>query len=389
MLTAEIIFWSCLGAVLHSYLLYPLLLRLLVSGKAANRQVYAQNDEFPLVSILIAAHNEESVIGDKLESIFASDYPFEKIEVLVGSDNSTDRTNAIIEEFQRKHETVRLIAFTSRRGKVRIINHLSEQAAGGVFVITDANVIFDRDTLRQLVRHFKNPAIALVDTNMVNKGMKKEGISVQEKTYIESEVFTKNAEGRIWCSMMGPFGGCYAVRKSHFSKVPENFLVDDFYINMKVLERGGLCINEINARVYEDVSNSLVEEFRRKVRIATGSFQNLFAFSHLLFRFNGVSFSFFSHKVLRWFGPMFMLGGVAAIIPLMQAYDLYRYLFLAGLILLLLPLFDLLLRQVNTHVALLRFATHFFSMNLALLAGFFKFVSGVKSSVWEPTRRNQ
>ena len=309
--------------------------------------------------------------------------------MLVGSDNSTDQTNEILKNLQIKYQQIRLIKFTARTGKVKIINELSKKATHEILIITDANVIFDNDTLLELTKHFKNSSIALVDTNMINKGLKKEGISVQEKTYIESEVFIKNAESKIWGTMMGPFGGCYAVRKTFFSEVPENFLVDDFYINMKVLEKGGKCINEVNAKVYEDVSNNLADEFRRKIRIATGSFQNLFAFFHLLFKFNGLSFSFFSHKVLRWIGPLFMITALAFIFPLIKFNELYYWILIGGLCLVALPFLDILLKKINVHLSFLRFATHFFTMNLALLIGLFKFIVGVKSSVWQPTKRNQ
>jgi len=389
MIVQRIIFWLCVLAVFHTYLFYPLLLKIFSIGRTTNKIFFENTDEFPKVSILIAAHNEEALISEKIESVFSGAFPTEKIEVLVGSDNSTDQTNEILKNLQGKYERIKLIEFTSRTGKVKIINDLSKKAIHEILIITDANVIFDNSTLLELTKHFKNPSIALIDTNMINKGLKKEGISVQEKTYIESEVFIKNAESKIWGTMMGPFGGCYAVRKNHFFDVPENFLVDDFYVNMKVLEKGGKCINEVNAKVYEDVSNNLADEFRRKIRIATGSFQNLFTFFHLLFKFNGLSFSFFSHKVLRWVGPLFMITALAFIFPLIKFNELYYWILIGGLGLVALPFLDILLKKINIHLSFLRFATHFFTMNLALLIGLFKFIGGVKSSVWQPTKRNQ
>jgi hypothetical protein len=230
-----------------------------------------------------------------------------------------------------------------------------------------------------------------------------EGISVQESAYISREVKIKNYESRIWGTMMGPFGGCFAIRKELYFKVPQNFLVDDFYINMKVLEKEKKAINYLNAWVFEDVSNNLNDEFRRKVRIATGNFQNLKVFSHFLcylvgaipkqplqkrnFYF-GLAFSFFSHKILRWFGPFFILMAIACSIALYQI-SLYKYLFLLFCFSLILPIIDFLLRKLNIHIVPLRFITHFYSMNVALLSGFFKYLKGVKTNVWQPTKRNQ
>ncbi len=157
----------------------------------------------------------------------------------------------------------------------------------------------------------KTSKIGLVDTNMVNRGMKEEGISYQEKAYISREVRIKDHESRLWGAMMGPFGGCYAIRKEDYAQVPANFLVDDFYINMSIFEKGKLAINDVHAIVFENLPDELKVEFRRKVRIGTGNFQNLRKFWRLIFT-SRYGFAFLSHKVVRWFGPFFLLIALAA-----------------------------------------------------------------------------
>lgn len=387
-LASQYILYISLAGVLFTYVIYPLLLRLLAIGKSNNTIVY-DTASLPSVSILIAAHNEEKVIEEKLKSIFEGNYPADKLEVTIGSDNCTDRTEEIIRSVAFNHPNLKLISFKNRTGKVRIINQLAEAAQYPILIITDANVIFDKDTLYNLVKHFKNPEIALVDTNMLHKGLKKEGISYEESFYIRGEVASKYNEGRIWGTMMGPFGGCYAFRKSYFSPVPENFLVDDFYINMKVLEKGGKAINEVKAVVYEDISNEIFEEFKRKIRIATGSFQNLFAFKHLLLRFNAVSFCFFSHKVLRWLCPIFFLLIYICSNILMNHSQFYHSAFYIETFFGVLVPMDYFLQKLGTHIRVLRLLRHFFFMNLAIFIGMFKAMSGVNTSIWEPTQRNQ
>jgi cellulose synthase/poly-beta-1,6-N-acetylglucosamine synthase-like glycosyltransferase len=397
MIALQFIFWTCFIALAHTYIIYPLLLKILPktslsSGKEVKYEA--------AVSILIPAYNEEKIIKQKLESIFASDHAKEKIEVIVGSDASTDRTAEIVKAFPR----VQLVEFAGRSGKPRIINKLVTLAKNEILILTDANVIFDKDTVSELTKYFTNPEISLVDSNMININKQGKGISKAESTYIRGEVGIKNNEGKVFGMMMGPFGGCYAVRKKFYSPVPENFLVDDFYINMKVLEKGGKAISEMNAKVYEEVPSDWRIEFKRKIRIATGSFQNLFAFSHILFRFNKLSFCFFSHKVLRWFGPFLMIGLYIASCILSFAYlisiddgaglgenpewllKFYSFIFLIQNLLVLLLTFDLILISVRVSSPT-RLITHFFSTNLALLIGFFKFLGGVRSSVWTPTKR--
>lgn len=384
----EVVFWLCAACLFHSYLFYPFLLRLLTRKKQGNGFTYEKPEDCPAISILIAAHNEELVIHKKLQSILTSNFPVHKLEILIGSDCSTDSTNSIVAEFCAQNSAVKLIPFEVRTGKVEIINRLSRMAAHDLLVITDANVLFDENTLFELARHFRNNAIGLVDSNMINRGLKKEGISKQEKTYIRSEVKLKKAESLFGGCMIGPFGGCYALRKNYFTEVPSHFLVDDFYINMKVLEKGGQCINELNARVYEDVSNNLSEEYRRKVRIATGNFQNLAAFKRLLFRFNKVAFCFISHKVLRWIGPFFLILALLSSVVLAKIF-LYRVALIVQLLFYSMPLIDLFLRKCHIHLFPLRLITHLLAMNLALLSGFIRYLRGVKSSIWQPTQRHQ
>jgi hypothetical protein len=269
-----------------------------------------------------------------------------------------------------------------------VINDLVAESKGSIFMLSDANVMFDTSTVFNVVRHFKNPEIGLVDTNMINKGLKREGISHQEKAYISREVHIKDMEGRLWGTMMGPFGGCYAIRKEDYSPVPPNYLVDDFYINMKIFEKRKMAINDLEARVFEDVSNVLKDEFRRKVRIATGNWQNLRAFAHLLWRKN-LGFCFWSHKVLRWKGPFFIITALVISGILGTQSNIYLAFFGFQIVLLLLPLLDFFLKKLNIHIKPLRLVTHFYAMNLALLIGFFKSWKTIKSGVWDRTPRNQ
>lgn len=387
---AKILFWAALILICHSYVFYPLILILISYFKKNKASLKSDIKDYPKVSILMAAYNEEEIIEEKIKSIYNTNYPLDNIEVYIGSDNSSDRTNEIIEKLTKEYHSITFIPFQSRQGKPNIINQLSEKAEGNIFILTDANVIFEKDTIPELVKPFLNKKIGLVDSRMINKGLQKDGISIQEKTYISREVNIKNLEGLLWGSMMGPFGGCFAIRSELFEKVPATFLVDDFYINMKVLEKGYKAINNVNARVYEDVSNNLSDEFRRKIRIATGNFQNLKEFRKLLLpKYKGLAFSFLSHKVLRWFGPILFICILLSNIVLWQENLLYQWFFYFIIMILIMPITDFFLRKLRIHILILRFVTHFVTMNIALLLGMFKYLKGVKSNVWQPTKRNQ
>ena len=377
-----------LFAVVYTYAIYPLLLKFLSSFKKSNLLFFNEKEDLPGVSIVMAAYNEEKVIEEKIVSLLNSNYPSDKMEILIGSDNSTDRTDAIIKKYAEKHTNIILYRFDSRTGKTAIINDLVSRTKNEILILTDANVMFERSTVFELIKNFKNSEIALVDSRMMTTGIKKEGISLQEKTYIQAEVYIKHYEGKIWGTMMGPFGGCYAMRKSFFHPVPSHFLVDDFFINMKTLIHGGKCINEINALAFEDASNNPEIEFKRKIRIAAGSFQNLFYFLPLLLKPGYLSFCFLSHKVLRWFGPVFILTFFTGSLFLHDAI-FFRIIIGGTLLIAVSPLLDYLTRKMNVHLPFLRFFSHFATANAAQLAGLFRYLSGIKSSIWQPTARNQ
>ncbi len=387
-MTWAIIFWVSVAAILHSYIIYPLILKLVARKKKENEEVFEPADNLPFVSVILAVYNEESVISEKLRNIFNTNYPEDRIECLVGSDGSTDKTNEKLQVYSNENEALRLFPFRERRGKPAVINRLRDEAMGEILILTDAKVMFTEDTIFELVKHFRNRKIGLVGANIRNIRIDKSGISLQEWSFMSREIRLKYYEGKIWGTMIGAYGACYAVRNEYYSYVPTHFSVDDFYITMKVLERKKKCILEMKAVCLENVPNLLSEEFRRKIRISAGNFQNLRTFCRMLWSpATGLSFSFISHKVLRWFGPFFLLLALGATFALSPGNQLYRILFYIQAGLLVLPIIDLLLRKIGVHVVFLRFITHFYSMNLALLAGFVKFVSGTKTNVWDPTKR--
>lgn len=389
MIVAELIFWFSLSLIVYSYVLFPEILGLLARNKQTELRKFLPS-ELPFISVLMAAFNEEKVVEDKIRSLLDGDYPLERLEILVGSDASTDQTNPILQQLQEKHPILQLTVFSERQGKPGIINQLVEKARGEILVITDANVMLDRGTLSQLICCFKEEGTGLADSRMVNPALNSGGISKQERFYTNREVRIKHHESLIWGSMMGPFGGCYAVRKSLYRPVPDTFLVDDFFINMSVLKQGYCCISNLDALVYEKASSDPAEEYRRKKRISAGNFQNLSLFWPMIFTGRrGIGFCFLSHKVIRWFVPFLLLITFASSLFLGIENEYYLGLAMVHLGVFLTPVIDQFLRKIKIQSIPLRFVSHFVLMNLALLAGFFRYLGGIKDNVWQPTSRNQ
>ena len=371
--------------ILHTYVFYPLFMILIYRNSNHNQLLFYSDDELPSIAILIAAHNEEKVIEKKILSVFNTNYPSSKLKVFIGSDASTDRTDQIISNLTITYSNLEFIKFKGRVGKISIINHLQSLCDEPVLILSDANVIFKQNTIFELVKYFKDSNVGLVSANIIKESSNNDGISYQEKKYLNFENKIKASESYAFNFIMGAEGGCYAIRNNLFSKVPSNFIVDDFFITMQVLERKNYALLNNLAICIEDVTSDISSEYRRKVRISSGNFQNLFFFKHLLFDFSSICFAFWSHKVLRWLTPFFIFICLFSSVFLIPYHKFFIWISCIQLVLLLFPLFNYFFKFNNVF---LKFIAHFYLMNFALFEGFIKFIKGIKSSIWEPINRN-
>lgn len=383
----QFLFWLSLLLLIYTYFIYPAILALWAKWKTDNQIVYALTDNLPTVTVVISVYNEATVIEKRIRNIFETTYPQGKIEVLTGSDGSTDDTNLILNRLQTEFSALHIFTFTQRQGKANVINQLVPCAKGELLIFTDAKVTFTQDTVFQLVKHFKNNAIGCVGANIINKNELEGSVLHPEKTYMSREMTNKYYEGKIWGTTIGVYGACYAIPRNYFTAFPYNFSVEDFYISMQIMQRKKKCILDIHASCFENVPNSLMEEFRRKIRISVGNFQNLFAFKKLIFKFSGLSFCFISHKIIRWFGPFLLIMLFISNIFLAKIHPLYLYSIYFQLFILIIPLIDFFLHIIRREVLILRYISHFYTMNLALIIGCIKFLKGAKTNVWEPTNR--
>ncbi len=396
-LLAYLLFALCVAALLHTYVLYPLLVRLAASALPGNTLQFASDDtDLPRVTVLMSLHNEEKVIAEKMHALQALQYPAALLRFYIGSDASSDQTNAIVADFAQKDPRIEFFPFAIRRGKPPVINELAARAlteypagAGHVFLLTDASAMPEPDALWRLIRHFKNPQIGVVDAHMRGIGLRREGISRSEAQYLSGEVLLKHAEGKLWGKMIGPFGGCYALRSDLFEPVPPNSLVDDFYLVFRVLERGYAAINELEAICYEGATHRIRDEFKRKKRIAAGNFQNLARFRRWAFRpFCALGFAFISHKILRWLGGFFIAAAWFSCAWLAFQNQFFQALFwLFSFALFGIPLLDRLAQSFRIQLPVLKHLAYFLAMNAALIAGFVKWRRGVRDNVWERTER--
>ena len=401
----SIVFWTASLCIVHTYAVYPHLLRFMARGKKLPEERYEDDDEFPEVVALMAAYNEEQVIGATLVSVIASDYPLGKLRVLIGSDGSVDRTHDIVNECHEEFPWIELRKFGGRNGKIPVVNMLAKEALAdlsdpesAIFLLCDANVSWTPSMVRNAVRHFKREKVGLVGASIVDvrlhqeESRAEEGIRKEEESYISQENLAKFRESVLWGTAMGAFGACYCVRASLFRTVPGNFFCDDFFQTMNCLERGHEAIVDIEAVANEAVSEDIQEEFKRKRRIALGNFQNLGVFKSLFHPLNGrlaLCFAFWSHKGLRWNGPVLLFLAHVSCLLLTQYSHAYWIPMLALVMTWLMASIDYLLSRLESSICIkfFRFVRYFYWMNSAIVLGYISFAKGVTDSIWEPTHR--
>lgn len=374
---------------LFSYGFFPWLMKLRAAQVPSVRNNYAAVADWPAVTVLFSAYNEEAVIRRKLESILSSDYPPGRLSVLIGSDHSTDATNAIIREYALLHPSIRLIEKTTRSGKLKIVNELVALSQTDYLILTDANVFFEPLTVKALVYNLVQKEAEMVCGNIRKFSPHQAGISDQEIHYMNFENQLKWHESQVYGFVVGVEGGCYGIRKRSFVKVPDGFLMDDFFITLDVIAKNGRVLFEPDALCYEDVNDAPMIEFRRKVRISLGNFRNLSYYQRLLFPMHrGFGFAFLSHKVLRWLTPFALIISFFISASIAFYYPWFAVVTLAYSLLVLLPLLTIYLEKARIKLPLVNALGHFILMNAALLAGFFRYISSGTESAWQPPKRN-
>lgn len=381
-LVLEILFWVSVALILYTYIGYPLMLK--IFDLAVPRPKFKQTSDTPAISILIAAYNEEKVIKSRIENCRALDYPQDKIEIIIGSDCSDDRTNAIVRQYE--NQGVRLVAFEERRGKVNILNDLVKLASHDILVFTDANTMFKRDAVKNLVRHFGDERIGCVvgGLQFVNPTG---GLSGDlEGFYWRYETTLKKLAGRRGY-VLGANGAIFALRKGLYEPCPSNTIIEDFVIAMRVLQKGFLVIYDPLATALEEATHKIIQEKKRRVRIGMGDYQSLSMLWPLLNPAKGfVAYVFWSHKVIRWLVPFLMIIALISNLALMD-YPVYGTMLLLQAFFYGCALLGQILSRTTMRVKPLSMCYYFVSMNYALLIGFFKFLQGVRTAAWERTER--
>jgi len=382
----EIVFISVLLLLINSYILYFPIIKI-VSLFCKNKKNKSQT--LPDVSVIISAYNEESVIYDRIINLLELDYPKDKMEVLIGSDGSTDKTNDILNSFSKKYTNIKSYIFPNNRGKAEVLNDLVAKASNEILIFTDANTVFDKNALKFLVEGYYDNSVGGISGKLILKdNLVSATESVEEKQYWEIETNIKEAEGKCGI-LIGANGGIFSIRKKLFNTIPVNKPVtDDLFISLNVLSKGYKFIFVHNAFATEDVGINVKTEYERKVRFAATNFQTLFFFKNLLFNSKPIlSYAFWSHKVIRWFSPVLLLLLFLFNVLLFNSSLFFNLMMYLQIIMYTLALIGYLFTLINIKIKIFSLPFFFVITMIAFFNGFIRFLRKKHSIKWEPTIR--
>lgn len=390
MSVVEILFWICAFVVFYTYIGYGILLYGLVRIKehfhAPQKPVLP--DLLPEVTLLIAAYNEEQVVAPKMANTLALNYPSTLLRIVWVTDGSTDATNRLLEAYPQ----VRILFDPPRRGKSAALNRAMRHISTPLVVFTDANTMLGEESVMEIVRCFVDPAVGCVAGEKRIAQQQKQDATAGEGIYWRYESTLKTLDSRLY-SAVGAAGELFAVRTDLYMELPDDTLLDDFVLSMKIAQRGYKIAYCKEAYAVESASADIGQEAKRKVRIAAGGLQSVVRLRSLLniFRYGTLSFQYISHRVLRWSLTPVLWFALLPLNVVLAVGSCPFYSVLLGLQLLFYALAfgGYVLNQREVKSKFLFVPYYFLFMNLCVVRGAFYLRTHRGNGVWEKARRKE
>ena len=381
-------FWTCLFFLGYAYFLYPACLFLMYVAAQAWRDLkyIASDDErratnrceenLPCVSMIVAAFNEEKDLPRKLQNVRELDYPADRIQVIIVSDGSTDRTNDILRSVSASN--VEAVILAENRGKANALNSGTERAQHDIFILTDTSTVFDRQAVRNLVRHFSDPSVGTVCGTVRLEGSKESQNT--EGAYWKYDRALRMMEGRLGATIVAT-GAIYAIRRKCFVPLDPSTILDDLIIPMNTRRAGLRIVHDPEAVAQEFSAESVANEFTRRVRLAVGSFRALPTLLTLPLDFVS-AWALFSHKFLRWLVP-FLLAGLLVSSTLLARHTIYRIALILQIGFYLWAGLGYLFRSQLRSVRFALVGYFLLTMHLAFVVGLYRYLFRDQRASWE------
>lgn len=383
----KILFWLCAFIVFYTFFGYGIIIWIAVKIKERRTPpaVFPVADEYPDVTLLMAAYNEEDMIAEKMENCRSLNYPKDRLHLVWVTDGSTDSTPEILSSYPENT----VLHTPVRSGKTEALNRAMKFIATPFVVMTDANTILNADSIRLIIRKFDNPKVGCVagEKKVMQIG---NNAAATEGLYWKYESFLKDLDDRL-NSAMGAAGELIAIRRELWNDIPAGTLGDDMFISMGVIRKGFKIAYCKEAFAIERPSADLAQERKRKVRLAGCAVQNVITLKDLMnpFKYGLTAFQFVSHRVLRWvLTPscliLLFLSNVAAV--LLGAPVFYHVVLLFQILFYLAALAGMILDR-HEKAGILRVPYYFLFTNFTTFAGVGYLARNKGNAAWEKARR--
>ena len=346
-----------------------------------------QNYNSPTLTLLVAAYNEEDCIEDKILNSLSLDYPKDLLQILIITDGSDDNTNDIIQKYPDIFHLYR----RERKGKIAATKRAMMHVKTEIVVFSDANTTINKDALLTIVKHYQDPKVGGVACEKKVRVKDVDNASgAGEGFYWKYESFLKQQDSNFY-SVVGAAGELFSIRTELFEPIPSDSIIEDFYMTMKIAEKGYVIRYEPKAYAMEDPSFSITEEYKRKTRIAAGGIQSIIRLAGLLNPFKNfpLSFLYVSHRALRWsLTPLLLLTTfVLSIILYLKGSWIGQVLTISQLVFYGFAFIGFLMRNRKVKTKIFYIPFYFVFMNYAVYLGAFKYFRGQQSVIWEKARR--
>ena len=381
-LAGWILFWLSMSTLAYAYVGYPLLVYFV--SRLRPRLVRKKEDYEPNVSLIITAYNEEKDLRAKLENTLALDYPKDKLEIIVASDCSTDRTDEIVLEFRSKG--VRLHRQRERLGKTSAQNAAVELAQNEIILFSDATSMYNTNVLREMMPSFSDETVGCVAGKLIYVDPAETGVGRGARSYWNYETFLKECESRA-CSLIGASGCLYAVRRTAYRPMYAE-ACSDFLIVTILMEQGMRTIYEPNAVCKEETNRRVRKELRMRVRVISQTLTDLWRHRSMMnpFRSGFYAIELISHKIFRYFVPFMLLGIFFSTLVLTERSIFFEGLFFSQILFYGVALMTSLLERAGLKLGLLSLPQYFVLANVASVIALYKTLRGERFARWEPIR---
>jgi cellulose synthase/poly-beta-1,6-N-acetylglucosamine synthase-like glycosyltransferase len=372
-ISAFIIVWAMVG--------YPLSLKI-IEKIYKSRRLLKDYAHQPTVTVMVVAHNEEKVILEKLNNIIELDYPKEKIEFLISSDNSTDRTNEIVKDFIAEHPdfNIRLYEVKARMGKTNAQNEAQKTVTTEYLVMTDANSMMDKNAVKELMAAFTSEDIAYVSGRLLIVNQEVSDVSNAEASYWDSDLAIREIEGRIQTITAGN-GALYACRiKDYYDFNP--IQCHDSAMPPLYALKGKRAIANHDAIAYEKAGEVIEDEFGRKVRMNRIILKHILPDIRILniFKYKWFSYFYFGHRTCRYLLWISHLSILITSAVLIQESWFYLMVFVGQALFYLLALVRAITKINNKYLTLIYYYT---VTIIAQWVGVYNILTGKAKPFWE------